>query len=222
MLKVAESNAENERESKDKRIQHLERKVLVLHDPAVQHALNFIQIQSMRNERAAKAREFSEAQQHIGRLITVMGFKAETDQAHASATQRLSTSSANASQVHDISLQSQLVHEQFQERSPSSRNLTHIANAEARLKTPRVLSDCIIRQDLPSFGRPLSLRQRSERQTLSEADGNSQSDHRSTNRHVPKQSQCPDEQDENNAQNLDLDLDLQFSKDSFFASTSHS
>lgn len=36
-------------------------------------------MESLRNERAAKAREFSEAQEHISRLMSVMGFTKEDD-----------------------------------------------------------------------------------------------------------------------------------------------
>ncbi|EED13833.1 conserved hypothetical protein [Talaromyces stipitatus ATCC 10500] len=51
------AKAEKELRTKEKRIQYLEKKV-----------------ESLRNERAAKAREFSEAQEHISRLMSVMGF----------------------------------------------------------------------------------------------------------------------------------------------------
>ncbi|KAJ5220074.1 hypothetical protein N7468_009278 [Penicillium chermesinum] len=53
----ATHNAANEVQMKNKHIAQLERKIQLLHD-----------------ERAAKAREFSEAQEHIGRLMNVMGF----------------------------------------------------------------------------------------------------------------------------------------------------
>ncbi|CRG82883.1 Intracellular protein transport protein USO1 [Talaromyces islandicus] len=51
------SKAEKELRTKDKRVQYLEKKV-----------------ESLRIERSAKAREFSEAQEHITRLMNVMGF----------------------------------------------------------------------------------------------------------------------------------------------------
>lgn len=222
---MAESSAKKERESKDKRIQHLERKVLVvLHPRSGDHGHALIsktQIQSMRDERAAKAREFSEAQQHISRLMTVMGFKAEPHRAHDSNKPRSSSSNANASQIVDASMQSQPLRAPSQHDSPRVRTLDHIAEDEALLETPRVSLGSIASQYSSSSGRPLSLRQRSDRRTLSEADGNSQSG--SPDRHEPKQSQYSEQQQhENNIQNLDLDLDLQFSRDSFFASTSHS
>lgn len=48
----------------------------------------FPQVQSLRDERAAKAREFSEAQQHIGRLMNVMGFSAKPNDKSSSKSQR--------------------------------------------------------------------------------------------------------------------------------------
>lgn len=40
---------------------------------------NRFKVEALRNERAAKAREFSEAQEHISRLMSVMGFTKEKD-----------------------------------------------------------------------------------------------------------------------------------------------
>ncbi|KAJ5624526.1 hypothetical protein N7510_000835 [Penicillium lagena] len=58
-----------------KRIQYLEKKVNQAKPSLFVVTLTIpLQIQSLRDERAAKAREFSEAQQHISRLMGVMGF----------------------------------------------------------------------------------------------------------------------------------------------------
>ncbi|KAL1968033.1 hypothetical protein VTN77DRAFT_2162 [Rasamsonia byssochlamydoides] len=64
-LQDAESKAAKELQSKCRRIQHLERKV-----------------ESLRKERAAKAREFAEAQEHISRLMNVMGFTRDRKEDH--------------------------------------------------------------------------------------------------------------------------------------------
>ncbi|KUL85279.1 hypothetical protein ZTR_07956 [Talaromyces verruculosus] len=56
------ANAEKELRARNKKIQYLEKKV-----------------EALRNERAAKTREFSEAQEHISRLMSVMGFTKEKD-----------------------------------------------------------------------------------------------------------------------------------------------
>lgn len=62
------------------------------------HFLTVSQVQSLRNERAAKAREFSEAQQHIGRLMSVMGFKADPAATKGSSKHRRSKSRLEPSQ----------------------------------------------------------------------------------------------------------------------------
>ncbi|GAD92284.1 hypothetical protein NFIA_070450 [Paecilomyces variotii No. 5] len=57
-LQATESKASSERKESSRKIKKLQQKV-----------------EALRNERAAKAREFSEAQEHITRLMGVMGFK---------------------------------------------------------------------------------------------------------------------------------------------------
>ncbi|KAF7718766.1 Uncharacterized protein PECH_004247 [Penicillium ucsense] len=82
-LQAAANRASTDMQTKDKRIRQLERK-----------------IQSLRDERAAKAREFSEAQQHMGRLMNVMGFstnsKSETPAAKSVQTNKVSTESLHS------------------------------------------------------------------------------------------------------------------------------
>lgn len=74
-MQEAVSNATKELQMKERKIQHLESKV-----------------QSLRNERATKAQEFLEAQQHISRLMIVMGFKADPAEAEDSSKRRRSRS----------------------------------------------------------------------------------------------------------------------------------
>jgi hypothetical protein len=71
-----ESKADKELQSKAKRIQHLEEKVCIGYNIVI-YVADILKIGSLRNERAAKAREFSEAQEHISRLMSVMGFTKE-------------------------------------------------------------------------------------------------------------------------------------------------
>jgi hypothetical protein len=101
-MQAAALDASKDAQLKDKRIQHLERKVIdttyvcktwMLERPGFAYigGINYLSLQVLdpfvfqlgifrsiksRDERAAKAREFSEAQQHIGRLMGVMGFSA--------------------------------------------------------------------------------------------------------------------------------------------------
>ncbi|KAF7586718.1 hypothetical protein BBP40_008416 [Aspergillus hancockii] len=81
-IQAAASTAAKDLQTKEKRLQYLEKKV-----------------QHLRDERAAKTREFSEAQQHIGRLITVMGWKPDTADSKTPGEQPWSTSALEPSQA---------------------------------------------------------------------------------------------------------------------------
>lgn len=92
-MQEAVSNATKELQMKERKIQHLESKVIsypVFVPPVL--FLTLPQVQSLRNERATKAQEFLEAQQHISRLMIVMGFKADPAEAEDSSKRRRSRS----------------------------------------------------------------------------------------------------------------------------------
>lgn len=92
-MQEAASNATKELQMKERKIQHLESKVIsypVFVPPVL--FLTLPQVRSLQNERATKAREFLEAQQHISRLMTVMGFKADPAEAEDSSKRRRSRS----------------------------------------------------------------------------------------------------------------------------------
>jgi hypothetical protein len=77
-LKPPKSSSLETRESNTWRARHVSR---VKHSPSREKA-NDMQIESLRNERSAKAREFSEAQEHISRLMNVMGFTKDRKEDH--------------------------------------------------------------------------------------------------------------------------------------------
>ncbi|KAI7973164.1 hypothetical protein EIK77_004441 [Talaromyces pinophilus] len=74
------AKAEKELRARNKKIQYLEKKVFSLGPGTMFYDTNRFKVEALRNERAAKAREFSEAQEHISRLMSVMGFTKEKDE----------------------------------------------------------------------------------------------------------------------------------------------
>lgn len=206
-LQAATRDASKDAQSKDKRIQHLERKV-----------------QALRDERAAKAREFSEAQQHIGRLMGVMGFSANAPESTAPNHQRTRSSTNQtpaariSQQISDDEEETQTQSSQYMTTGPTPKRprgnrkpaLPHTTSTSSAA-TPKTRS--------PPIGT------RSVRKPLADADPNSPtktpSSNKSKHSHVDilPETQVPGNFEENHLQDLDLDMDLEFSKDFLFSST---
>ncbi|KAJ5114751.1 hypothetical protein NUU61_000510 [Penicillium alfredii] len=219
-LQITVSDASKEAQTKDKRIQNLEKK-----------------IQSLRNERAAKAREFSEAQQHIGRLMAVMGFTAQpTEPKHPSRHQRSRSSVAPApgasipqptrNEEDDMQLAQSFEYMTSNLSHPSpnrprgSRLSIHPSQAPPS-KNPGIAVRTPKGQPAPAPGT-----QKSVRKPLAETDRNSPS--KSQSSQASKQSQCDlstqeiQEEPENRLQEVNLDMDLESSRDFIFTSTAFS
>ncbi|PYH80737.1 hypothetical protein BO82DRAFT_337544 [Aspergillus uvarum CBS 121591] len=221
--------AATEAKEKVKRIEYLETKTRKLKD-----------------ERAAKAREFSEAQQHIGRLMNIMGFKAEPEVSMTPKRHlRRSESHSRAESAEPVAMpqqtQVEVEEEDFQtqpdERSGASfesempfprnhsqkRSLDR-AFPDAALSSPRTVNGG---QLVDAGGRDAAAsKQHRQRTPLADADPNSHPSsqqsirsHRSV-RHTVEQSQPRGVLGENHLQHIDLDMDLEFSKDFLFTSTS--
>lgn len=190
-------------------------------------------MQALRDERAAKAREFSEAQQHIGRLMGVMGFSANASESNAPPNNQRTRSPANitpaARSLHSIS-------DDEDDTQPSQSFESMTSNINGRTpKRPRGNRKSTNRPyDLttsPAAGSktkspPASVISRSVRKPLAEADRNSPT--KSQLSSASKRNQVDDSFQETQAQgnleenrlhNLDLDMDLEFSRDFLFSST---
>ncbi|KAL4924880.1 uncharacterized protein BDV17DRAFT_201212 [Aspergillus undulatus] len=223
-VRDTKAEATRELQSKDKRIQHLERKV-----------------QNLREERAAKARESSEAQLHISRLMGVMGFKPEqpetltsgkqrprpsSRQSQAAPMQTQTDSGAATSDCHEedlLATSTEFSTPQLGGRSPKrSRNnafpsaqpsppRSHASSKKSRDSTPRA-----------------GYRKHQERKPLGEADHNSQPNSQCTEAlscdrlESFRNGQLNYQPDQNHLDGIDLDLSLEFSKDFVFTSTSMS
>ncbi|KAI9368814.1 hypothetical protein BJX61DRAFT_522272 [Aspergillus egyptiacus] len=215
------SNASRELQTKDKRIQHLERKM-----------------QHLREERAAKAREFSEAQQHISRLMGVMGFKPTSDglaqnkqrsrpslEPSQSATTRAQTDSGDGIfQSQDLLATSvDSTTSPHGGRSPKRSRNSAFPSAQP---SPSGSHESSSRKSRGPVHRRNS-KQYKERKPLGEADQNSRSNSQGSEL-SPHHSQKSSPASQSNIQNqhhldgIDLDLDLEFSKDFVFTSTSMS
>ncbi|OJJ43467.1 hypothetical protein ASPZODRAFT_161688 [Penicilliopsis zonata CBS 506.65] len=232
-MQMAASSANQELQTKDRRISHLEQKV-----------------QSMRNERAAKAREFSEAQQHIGRLMTVMGFKGTAEERqpvktntnsnkhHRSKSQHAAAPQAESFQILPDEMQSQnhdmlgvsfgSVASDASGPSPKrSRNvhITHSTRSEGSYRrSPRASHEQVPFQ---SSSRSASSQQRKDRLPLGDANSNSpHTSQESTHNASKHASQGRDEALPDGQaylgphdvclQDFELDLDLDLSRDSLF------
>ncbi|OKO97384.1 hypothetical protein PENSUB_10178 [Penicillium subrubescens] len=211
-MQTAASDAAKELQSKDKRIHQLEKK-----------------IQSLRDERAAKAREFSEAQQHIGRLMNVMGFSAKSNEKSSSKSQRsrdaiiAPTPSRRQSAVYDDDDDIQLA-ESFEylasnlqgptpKRPKGNGRSIHPLQAPAP-KTPAA-KNSVTSTNAPKTGL---------RQPLIEAGTNSPVKSQASlgSKGSQYDSASAGNMGENRLQDLDLDMDLEFSKDFLFTSTAFS
>ncbi|KAL4884723.1 hypothetical protein BJY04DRAFT_169746 [Aspergillus karnatakaensis] len=211
----AASNAARETQLKEKRIQHLERKV-----------------QNLREERAAKAREFSEAQQHISRLMGVMGFKTASpedrglEKPHSrrsfeqSQTLRMQTQTESAvpSREEDIlTTSAELTTPRPNGRSPKrSRNSAFRSAQPSSPRSSRSMREAASQE---------SIRARKERKPLGETNNNNQINSQSTEKlSQSRREEFQDSQfhqvEQHQLDDIDLDLDLEFSKDFVFTSTS--
>ncbi|RAK96539.1 uncharacterized protein BO80DRAFT_391490 [Aspergillus ibericus CBS 121593] len=206
-MQTAASDTAKELQTKEARIHHLEKKV-----------------QQLRNERAAKAREFSEAQQHIGRLMNVMGFRAEPDSSrppnrHA-RTRPCQTATMQQTQSAEDEFQTQpeeQVRDSFGTNlSPPSSRSPKRSREKAFPGADSKMTDKRSRDSTP----------RPQRTPLEDADQNSQPcSQRSTASQrseggASTKDRARGSLDENQLHQIDLDMDLEFSKDFLFPSTS--
>ncbi|CEJ57176.1 hypothetical protein PMG11_05880 [Penicillium brasilianum] len=209
-MQSAASDASKELQSKDKRIHQLEKK-----------------IQSLRDERAAKAREFSEAQQHIGRLMNVMGFSAKPADKSSSKSQhsrdpniaptpgrRQSTSYDDDDDEMQLSESFESLASNLQGPTPKrpKGNGRSMHPSQALVPKTPAADSSLTKTNVPKTG---------NRQPLTDAG---------TNNHVksqlspgskgsPNNTASLGNMGENRLQGLDLDMDLEFSKDFLFTST---
>ncbi|KAJ5538288.1 hypothetical protein N7494_007767 [Penicillium frequentans] len=203
-MQLATQNSFKEHHLKDKRIHLLEKK-----------------IQSLRDERANKAREFSEAQQHIGRLMNVMGFTAKpmeppisTQEHRTEGTERRHSKNVRESAYDDD--ESQLA-ESFDGLasnvlvpSPKRPKANRLSMSQGILQAPKTPANGPSKQSCPESTI------QSARQPLGPRDCNSPRKLQSSQ--ASKQGQYP----ENHLQGINLDMDLEFSKDLLFSSTAFS
>ncbi|KAE8374408.1 hypothetical protein BDV26DRAFT_295988 [Aspergillus bertholletiae] len=223
-MQAAASSTSKELQTKEKRIQYLEKKV-----------------QHLRDERAAKAREFSEAQQHITRLMAVMGWKPDPVNTTPSRKQMRSRSTLGPSQAAVIQQQTHSEDEYSQPhtdhilaqsfrtdtshcggRSPKRSRITAFPVAEL----PTDSHEEIEKKSRHSAYQRGGARQSRDRMILGETDQNSQpssqASHKSNSnrRESFKDTQSDGDTNENHLQDVNLDMDLEFSKDFLFASAS--
>ncbi|KAF4202510.1 hypothetical protein CNMCM8927_000130 [Aspergillus lentulus] len=207
-MHVAASNATKELQAKEKRIQHLERKV-----------------QQLREERAIKAREFSEAQQHIGRLMSVMGFKPGPKEPKAASKQQRSRSTLGQSEAATIQQQTPQRDENTQSQSDNMLGDSFASPTLQSGRSPKRFRTTAADQDLGESPAQSQARPRRTRQALGDASRN-----RQTNSPRSDASPCTPNaslrgtqngpnRDENHFHDIDLDMDLEFSKDLIFTST---
>ncbi|OJZ91310.1 hypothetical protein ASPFODRAFT_57491 [Aspergillus luchuensis CBS 106.47] len=213
-MQAAASDATKELQAKDKRIHHLEKKV-----------------QQLRNERAAKAREFSEAQQHIGRLMNVMGIRVDTDgtrppskQTRKSSARPSSTTMTQQTQPAEDELQTQPENSQVE---PFENNLS-----SPPCRSPKRTMDNAFppadpsSQQIRGGRKSRNVTPQHRRTPLKDADLNSQPCAQRSP--ASQRSECGTSDqvrtraslEENQLQHIDLDMDLEFSKDFLFTSTS--
>lgn len=182
----------------------------------------------MRDEREAKAREFSEAQQHIGRLMGVMGFSAQpTEPAQPKPQQprsmKQSKPAAHRPDAYNDE-DSQLV-ESFESMASNFNQRTPKRPRGNRLSQPS--------QPQPQTrGLPISKSsphisesaRRLTRKPLGEADLNSPTKSPNANnlKHNQPTAATTDHFEDNCLEDLDLDMDLEFSRDFIFTSTAFS
>ncbi|KAJ5819869.1 hypothetical protein N7474_005460 [Penicillium riverlandense] len=229
-LQAAVADSAKEAQSQNKRIQYLEKK-----------------IQSLRNERAAKAREFSEAQQHISRLMGVMGFATKSTEHKGHSKQKHvnpvpdNTDTTPTQQAISYDDEDTQLAQSFEslasnlgapspKRPKSNRRSIHPPDCHApppaHQPTPKEP-----KSKNPEASGPHQAR----RKPLMEADRNSPT--KSLAGYAPKHSRQDqedvptvyeeaqveeDNSDEHQLRNLSLGMDLEFSRDFVFTSTAFS
>ncbi|KAJ6009346.1 hypothetical protein N7522_004362 [Penicillium canescens] len=208
-MHAATLDASKNAQSKDKRILHLEKK-----------------IQALRDERAAKAREFSEAQQHIGRLMGVMGFSTNAP-GSTSPKHRRTRSSINPAQA--ASTQQPVSDDEDTQLVQSFESLASFNGPTPKrprgnrlpqaLSTPSAVPRARVQS--PTKGLP-----QCTRQPLATANNISPAKPHASNlsKHSEVDASFQEGQAEENIgghrlQDFDLDMDLEFSKDLLFSST---
>ncbi|KAJ5766847.1 uncharacterized protein N7511_004463 [Penicillium nucicola] len=195
--------------SKDKRIAHLERK-----------------IQAFRDERAAKAREFSEAQQHIGRLMGVMGFSSNAPESTSPKHQRARSSiypteAAGAQQQVSDDEDTQLA-QSFESlasfNGPTPKRPRGNRSPPA-FTTPSVMPQTRVQST--TKGMP-----KSARQPLATANSKSPINPQASGLSKPhevdtsfQESQAQENIEGHRLEDFDLDMDLEFSKEFLLSST---
>ncbi|EAW09274.1 uncharacterized protein ACLA_034770 [Aspergillus clavatus NRRL 1] len=209
-MRAAASNAAKKLQTRDQRIQHLERKV-----------------QQLRDERATKAREFSEAQQHIGRLMSVMGFKPDSKEQNTASKQQCSASTPRPTQM--TTMQQQTPQRQDYTESQSENMLADSfasATPQPSRRSPKRSRNAVADQDTKELACRSRVRPRRERPALADANQNSQSGSQRSSASLCTQEMAGQDTqyggnlDENHLHEIDLDMDLDFSKDFLFTSTS--
>ncbi|GES65348.1 hypothetical protein ATEIFO6365_0010027400 [Aspergillus terreus] len=220
-MQTAASSATKELQTKDKRIQYLEKKV-----------------QHLRDERAAKAREFSEAQQHIGRLMNVMGFQTGPTGSNPSHKQSRTRSTAGPPQSTPQEQTRSTGYTQPEGDDFANMSFESDGSFAGRRSPKRHRDNAFPMEKIPPSSQvperkrnsvcPSGARDRRERRILGEADQNSQNSQPGTQESRKSASSqrksFPDSQfhgtgEENHFHDLDLDMDLEFSKDFIFTST---
>lgn len=198
--------------------------------------LSNLQIQSLRDERAAKAREFSVAQEHIGRLMTVMGFKpeaAESSSKHQRPRSTIAPSQAARMQqtTHfgEDETQTQtdnFLGESFGPNTPNPNGRSPKRPRGNSMSSPvyRPRDDDLMPRVLPTRTRTSIITQR-ERRPLADADQNSQvasqrSPAPSQRPHTDAESQFGIDANRNKLQEIDFDMDVESIKDFLFMGTS--
>lgn len=176
----------------------------------------------MRDEREAKAREFSEAQQHIGRLMGVMGFSAQPAEPKSQQTRSAKNSPETTHQpdVYDDDDDLQLV-ESFESMSSNLDGPTPKRPRGNRTSQPELVpSRTRGVSTSKSSPQPLESTRRSSRQPLANAGANSPNKTPPTST-LKRQStiKATDKFEENCLQDLDLDMDLEFSRDFLYTNS---
>jgi hypothetical protein len=193
-------------------------------------------VQHLRDERAAKTREFTEAQQHIGRLMAVMGWKPDNADSKTAGTQPRPRSRLEPSQVatmqqqmrpssENTEIQSEdIIAASFESdasnfcgRSPKRSRNTAFPAAELPASSQHIMD----KKSRHPVCRGGSATQRRERTALADQPSSQGSSKSFSNRQEAFQdSQVYDGITENRFQGIDLDMDLELSKDFIFTSTS--
>ncbi|PYH44921.1 uncharacterized protein BP01DRAFT_341674 [Aspergillus saccharolyticus JOP 1030-1] len=223
--------AATEAKGKSRRIEYLETKVYQLKD-----------------ERAAKAREFSEAQQHIGRLMNIMGFKAEPEVSTAANRHRRTRSTSGSAEPVAMPQQTQPQEEEedfqtqpeeragarFDNYTPSSGNCSLKRSLDRAfpdadgLSSPRTVNGGqLVNAGGRDAATPKQQQQQQQKKPLGDADLNSQpssqqsvGSHYSVRDSIEKRPLRRGQDENHHLQHIDLDMDLEFSKDFLFTSTS--